>query len=813
MTLLKPPQNWMYKLFVSLFTVALSVVSSESVFAAPVHAYFADEHNIPDGSSTGNRVLEIDLENMELVNSLDVPGISGHHVDNSFNSKVYAVPKGSGFVNVIELRKDQNGSTSMELIKQVDLIHRPRSGDAFNKKFNVVLMAASNRPMGSFIDVETDKVVGTIGENVDCTLTDGSKLLSHLDANTNKGALKYDCVVVDHGGDQVTGHPYWLTPDYAAIVDRTNRQISLYYVWKEGDKLQSKLVNHLKTQTAVHQIVPRDRTSLPKNEQADFYAVEEGKHADPDDFSGGIPHALIHLKLTTNGLRLVRRMNLQRFEVLPKDKAQRILDACKANYRNTDNYRDGRTQAQAYLDLFKAEGISLSPDQDPEADFPIECFYPGIPGGHNADFAPNNKHLYVGMAGGAMSVIDVDRWKIVNNMDVGTKSGPGHTCFSKKHNLALTSNHGASFTRVIRFINGNRPGISQYLPLPFAKEGLTSTYQSHSCYIDENEDFYYNFWTDGGVFYKMDLREIAANKENGNPNLVTASIKTGGIPIQGSYISLSTIQETTSGTLFVVKNDFAKSTGNAITIDVLANDTGDNLVLEHVDGASYGSVSIVNGKIKYIPIKGFSGTDGFWYGVSSPSFDWKWAFVEVDVKSSIPAIAIDAKTDTASTQTDEAIIIDPLVNDIGENLIVNLVDKPSHGTTVLYKGQLVYTPNAGFFGVDEFWYEINDSVGQSAWGKVLLTVKGNQSTLKANNDHATVKLGKSVDINILKNDTGKNFNLFFVDTAWTGTVARKGNKVTYTPSGSYIGDVDFWYGIENSSGNEDWGLVTVTITK
>ncbi len=147
-------------------------------------------------------------------------------------------------------------------------------------------------------------------------------------------------------------------------------------------------------------------------------------------------------------------------------------------------------------------------------DFPIECFYPGIPGGHNADFAPNNKHIYAGMAGGAMSVIDVNRWKIVNNLDIGVGSGPGHTCFSAKHNLALTSNHGASFTRVIRNINTDRPNGSQNLPLPFTNEGLISTTQSHTCYIDEEEEFYYNFWTDGGVFYKMDLAAIAANTQN-----------------------------------------------------------------------------------------------------------------------------------------------------------------------------------------------------------------------------------------------------------------------------------------------------------
>lgn len=803
----------MKRYLLTLSALSLSFYFTFSTHAAPVHAFFADEHNTSSTSSTGNRILEIDLDTMELVNTLDVPGITGHHADNGFNSKLYGISKDSTFVNVIELLKDQNQTTAMVLTKQIDLIHRPRSGDAFNKKYNIILVAASNRPMGSFIDVETDEVVGTIGEDVDCTLTDGSKLLSHADANTQEGAKKYECVTIDHGGDQVTGHPYWLTADYAAIVDRSNRQISLYNVWKEGTQLKSRLVNHLKTQTAIHQIVPRDRTKLPRNEQADFYAVEEGKHADPDDFTGGISHALIHMKLTTNGLELVRRMNLQRTEYLPKVKAQRILDACVDNYRNANGIRNGRTREETYLDIFKTEGISLVPYQDSGAGFPIECFYPGIPGGHNADFAPNNKHIYVGMAGGAMSVIDVNRWRVVNNIDIGVRSGPGHTCFSKKHDLAITSNHGVGFVRVIRRINSDRPRVSQFLRLPFSTEGLINTYQSHSCYIDEKEEFYYNFWPDGGVFFKMDLSVIEANTINGNPNLVVSSLKTGGVPIQGSYISLDNIYQSDVGAFVVANNDTASSQGESILIDVLRNDKGDNLVLEYVDGASYGTVSIIGNKVKYTPIQGFTGVDGFWYGVSSPSSDWKWAFVQVNVQSSSPAVPLDAKTDHAETGVNQAIIIDPLKNDIGKSITLSLVDKPSFGTTVIYNGDLVYTPNAGFFGKDMFWYEITDAIGRSAWGKVFVTVSGDQTTLKANDDFATVKRGESVEIDILANDTGNNFVLFTVDTAVVGTISRSANIITYTSDDSYLGDVEVWYGIENATGNEDWGLITITVVE
>jgi len=366
-------------------------------------------------------------------------------------------------------------------------------------------------------------------------------LLSHPDANTHEGALRYHCSYDDHGGNQISGHPYWLTNEYAAIVDRTNRQIHVYRVWQDGNAIRSQFVNTIDTRTSIHQIIPRDRMALPANQQNDFYAVEEGKHAD-DQLNGGIAHALIHMRLTRNGLELVRRIDLQRTEVYDQVKSERILNECIANYRNDNNYRQGRTRTEAYQDLFNREQLPVHPNQNPGADFPVECVYPGIPGGHNADFAPNNRHVYVGMAGGLMSIIDVNAWTIVNNIDIGTGTGTGHICFSATHNIALTTQHTGNYVRVIRGIDTNRPSLGERLMLPFEREGLVNTTQSHTCHVDDNQEFYYNFWTDGGTMYKMDLAAIASNRNNSATNMIVDSVYTGGVPIQGSFLKIGDIQ-------------------------------------------------------------------------------------------------------------------------------------------------------------------------------------------------------------------------------------------------------------------------------
>ena len=808
-----------------VITSALSLlITTQSSFSAPgdkVHAFYADEHNTTPTSTTGNRILEIDIEDMSLVNELSVPGNLGHHADNGFNSKIYGVPKGSNYVNVIELRKDQNGTTSMNNTKQIELIHKPRSGDAFNDKFNVILMVARNRPMGSFINVDTDEVVGTIGENVDCRLTDGSMLLSHSDANTPAGAMKYQCARASgsHGGDQISGHPYWLTPDYAAIVDRSNKQISVYHVQQVGSSLVSTLVNHLATRTSIHQIIPRDRTNLPAAQQADFYATEEGEHVgnmDPAtgrgntdaDYASGKAHALLHMRLTTNGLELVKRLNLQRTRPLSKAKSDRILDACVANYRGQN--RGGLSRTARYEQIFNAEGLARNPDQDPNADFPTECFFPGIPGGHNADFAPNNKHVYIGMAGGALSIVDVDRWKIVNNLDIGIRSGPGHTCFSAKHNLALMSNHGVGYTRVIRNINTNRPTISQYLPLGFSPAGLISTKQSHTCYIDEKEEFYYNFYTDGGVFYKMNLADIAANTVNGKTGMVTDSLVTGGIPIQGSYIYVKNIKTNTPTPVFAANNDTATSDGNAVDIDVMANDTGISLILEFADGADHGQVTVVNGKARYTPNQGYSGTDGFWYGISSPGLAWKWAYVDVTVNSVTPPPAtLRAVNDTATTSPGNSVTIDVLANDSGSNITLGAFGTAWIGTVTQSGNKFVYTAATGFTGTVDFWYSAVDSAGNDDWAKVVITIGGGNIV---NNDTATVHQGQSVTVNVLANDNGQGLTLTTVDEAWTGTASRSGNNLVYQAPTGFTGDIEVWYGATDASGEEHWALATITVT-
>ena len=165
--------------------------------------------------------------------------------------------------------------------------------------------------------------------------------------------------------------------------------------------------------------------------------------------------------------------------------------------------------------------------------------------------------------------------------------------------------------------------------------------------------------------------------------MVKASLYTGGIPIQGSYIDLDDIKNHTPGVLFEANNDTATSDGSAVIIDVLANDTGDNLTLENADDGYHGQVRIVNGQVQYTPNTGFSGKDGFWYGISSPGLELKWAYVEVTINSPIESIPLKVVGDTATIEVNQSLTVDLLANDSGTGLSLAYVDDPANGMVTI----------------------------------------------------------------------------------------------------------------------------------
>ena len=79
-------------------------------------------------------------------------------------------------------------------------------------------------------------------------------------------------------------------------------------------------------------------------------------------------------------------------------------------------------------------------------------------------------------------------------------------------------------------------------------------------------------------------------------------------------------------------------------------------------------------------------------------------------------LAPDAKNDAATTDEDKAVTIDVLANDVdpdGDALTLAIASGPANGEVEIRDGHVVYTPDDGFFGADDFTYRITDEGGLS----------------------------------------------------------------------------------------------------
>ena len=110
------------------------------------------------GDTLNQRILEIDVQNMALLNEIPTIGETPYTIGRAGNEdKLYAITRGSESFDVIDMN-------SMEIIKTVPMQHSPRSC-AFNEYNGLQLISGKNKPMTSLIDVKTDEVVAVVGRD------------------------------------------------------------------------------------------------------------------------------------------------------------------------------------------------------------------------------------------------------------------------------------------------------------------------------------------------------------------------------------------------------------------------------------------------------------------------------------------------------------------------------------------------------------------------------------------------------------------------------------------------------------------------
>ena len=409
--------------------------------------HFADEHD------PHNRMLTIDYKNMKLLKAVPVEGSLNHHADTlGLNSKAnytMLVAKGSKHVTIRDIK-------SGNFVKKINLPFRPRSGDAYNKVHNLVLLNSRDRPSAVLINPISLKLVGKAGFNTTCNKPKIVAPYAGLYAAKEIQNLK--CNNFDFGGDQISGHPIWLSSTLFALIDRSNRLLHVYSIAKNGAKWNTTLVQTLKTDTSLHQIIAKDTTN-PNN--VTFFGSTEGNLASKQ--APGV------YKFTLQNGKLVQ------------------TSFTKLNIPN------------------------------------LVIGYAG----HNIYITPDKKFIYSpaggtlnGTANGGVFVLDSTTMKIITFVPAG--AGAGHVAFSKQRGIAIVTNHKAKF---LTAINYKKHTFIKNIPVSYKVNNWISLFVSHSEFIESTGRYYYNFWSDGGVFFRIDLANLTLDK----------SIPVGGVPIQGNF--------------------------------------------------------------------------------------------------------------------------------------------------------------------------------------------------------------------------------------------------------------------------------------
>jgi outer membrane protein OmpA-like peptidoglycan-associated protein len=275
----------------------------------------------------------------------------------------------------------------------------------------------------------------------------------------------------------------------------------------------------------------------------------------------------------------------------------------------------------------------------------------------------------------------------------------------------------------------------------------------------------------------------------------------------------------------LLENDTARTAvGAPVRIAVLSNDRDPNddaLSIAGFSPSTNGTVTQDGSELVYTPRAGFTGTDTFTYIATDPAGNRTTATVTITVvgAGTSPNAPV-AGADQVETVQDTPVTIKVLDNDSdvdGDTLSVTSVGTDAaHGRVTLSGNNVIYTPNAGFSGEDQFTYTVADGTGNSTVGRVFVKINTPGGNLKASSDLYTVDMNSSTNsFAVMSNDevptTGATITIVS-NPSNGGTASVSGSNVLYTPKTGYSGLDKLTYRLTDSRGYTTDAVVDITIS-
>lgn len=345
-----------------------------------------------------------------------------------------------------------------------------------------------------------------------------------------------------------------------------------------------------------------------------------------------------------------------------------------------------------------------------------------------------------------------------------------------------------------------------------------------------------NFKRTNGNWLRISVPFVSVNS-NLSASYILITFTTNKTPGGGNITDVLLIDDVTLhyNVAPVVNSDsYVTTTNTAVNCPVLGNDSDATGSIQPgtitiTTQPAHGTVTVnpTTGVITYTPANNYVGSDSFVYSACDNGYPVLCDDATVTLTVNAPVNnAPDAVLDYYFTPMNVAKNCPVLSNDTDvENGIVistlEVIGDPSHGTYSLNSstGEILYTPDNGFVGIDTFIYKICDNGIPSPVLCDSVIVKINVYNPSVNQqviavpDEFSGQHDTQIECAVLANDSDPENNFDFTSVQvivapvhGTVSVNTTNGVITYTPSAGYSGADVFTYRVS------DLGLPTTTDT-